>query len=75
MATTVESPDLEAPAEPIVLSIEESEAFFDKRCRELLGISAKEFRRRWEAGEWDGIGDEPEHWDAVYLGMMGGRAR
>jgi hypothetical protein len=57
--------------EPIVrdLTPEESRAFFDAKARELLGISGEEFVRRWRAGEYDEIADEPP-FDIMYLAMF-----
>lgn len=31
---------------------EEGHALFDRKARDLLGISGKEFLRRWDAGEY-----------------------
>jgi len=55
----------------IHLSDEEGRALFDSEARELLGISGVEFLRRLRAGEYDGVPDDPEHWDILYLAMMG----
>jgi hypothetical protein len=66
MATTT---DIELP--PVQeLTIEETRAFFDRMARELLGISADEFRRRWNAGEYDAIADDGDHSDIMYLAMF-----
>jgi hypothetical protein len=40
-------------------------------ARELLGISADEFRRRWNAGEYDEIADDGDHSDITYLALLG----
>lgn len=42
---------------PQSVSDDEGFALLDERARELLGISAEEFLRRWDAGEYAG----PEH--------------
>ena len=52
------------------LTVEETRAFFDQMARELLGISADEFRRRWNAGEYDPIADDGDHSDIMYLAMF-----
>ncbi len=54
----------------IELSPEESWAFFDNKARELLGIGAEEFQRRWNAGDYDEIADDGEHSDIMYLAMF-----
>lgn len=33
-------------------------------------MSGEEFIRRWDAGEYDAIADEPGHTDLVYLAML-----
>jgi hypothetical protein len=53
------------------LSPEESRAFFDSKARALLGISGEEFVRRWNAGEYDEIADDPAHSDLMYLVLLG----
>jgi hypothetical protein len=53
------------------LTVEETRAFFDRMARELLGISADEFRRRWNAGEYDAIVDDGDHSDILYLALVG----
>jgi len=60
-------------AEPPVrdLSPEESRAFFDAKAQALLGISGDEFVRRWNAGDYDEIADDPAHSDIMYLAILG----
>ena len=36
-----------------VLSTEQAQELFDTKARQWLGISGKEFLRRWTAGEYD----------------------
>jgi hypothetical protein len=38
---------------------EEGRRMFDEAARKWMGISGEEFIRRWEAGEYWGIADEP----------------
>ena len=57
------------------LSREEGRAFFDEQARKLLGISGEEFLRRWDAGEYDDIFDEPDHPEIMDLHMMEGFGR
>jgi hypothetical protein len=52
------------------LNPEEWREYFDRMARELMGMSGAEFIERWNAGEYDAIADEPEHWDALYLAML-----
>lgn len=68
MATPVQ--DIETPPPIRHLSHEESWDFFDRSAQELMGMSGEEFFQRWGSGEWDGIADDPEHWDILYLAMM-----
>jgi hypothetical protein len=44
-----------------VLTPEEGRAFFNAQSHELLGISGAEFLRRYDAGEYDAIIDDPAH--------------
>ena len=43
------------------LSDEESLALFDAQARAMLHISGEEFLRRWDAGEFAALADDPEH--------------
>lgn len=43
---------------PVALSPAEAWALYDARTRELLEVSADEFERRWEAGEYEGRQEE-----------------
>ena len=65
----VDETDLLPPV--VELNFEESQAFFDKQAKERLGISGEEFLRRWHAGEYDEIADEPGNADLIYLSMLG----
>ena len=53
-----------------VLTPEQAWLSFDRQARELLGMGGEEFIRRWDAGEYDAIADEPGHTDLVYLAML-----
>jgi hypothetical protein len=44
-----------------VLKPEEGRALFDEQARELMGVSGAEFLRRYDAGEYDAIIDDPAH--------------
>lgn len=68
MARTAE-PELPPVVE---MTVEESEALFDKEARELLGISADEFRRRLNSGQYEDILDDPDHSDIMYLALVSG---
>jgi hypothetical protein len=52
------------------LSREEGRVFFDEQARQRLGISGEEFLRRWDAGEYDAIFDDPDHPEIVELYML-----
>lgn len=69
----VETDDLLPPIQ--VLNAEEWRAFVDDKARTLLGIGFEEFERRWHAGEYDEIWDDPDHSDIGYLAMLGGVGR
>jgi hypothetical protein len=55
----------------IDMDIEQSRRFFDKKARSLLGIGGEEFLRRWRAGEYAEIADDPAHSDIMYLALLG----
>lgn len=52
------------------LTPEQAWASFDRLVRELLGTSGEEFIRRWDAGEYEAMADQPGHSDLVYLAML-----
>ena len=52
------------------LSLKESWAFFDAKAQELMGIGGDEFIRRWNAGDYDAIADDPAHSDIMYLALF-----
>jgi hypothetical protein len=52
------------------LDDEESRAFFDTQARRLLGISGEEFLRRYDAGEFNGMLDDPQHRGVMKLAML-----
>jgi hypothetical protein len=49
---------------------EEWRDFFDGQARELVGMSGEEFLRRYNAGEYKDVFDEPEYRNALYLAML-----
>jgi hypothetical protein len=49
---------------------EEALALFDRRARQLLHISAEEFLRRWDAGEYRPVPDDAEGRKVGELVMM-----
>ena len=56
---------------PIVeVSPEEARADFDEWMRHWMRISGEEFARRYDAGEYDEILDDGEHWYLIHLEMM-----
>jgi hypothetical protein len=53
-----------------ILTPEQAWVSFDRQARELLGVSGEEFVRRWDAGEYDAVADQPGYTDLVYLAML-----
>lgn len=51
-------------------TVEETRALFDRMARGILGISAEDFRRRWNVGEYGAIADDGDHSDIMYLSMF-----
>ena len=43
---------------------------FDYQARKLMGMSGKEFLRRWDDGEFRHLFDKPGHEDLTTLAMM-----
>ena len=43
-----------------VLTADEGRELFEREARRLLGLSGKEFLRRWEAGEYRDLPETPE---------------
>ena len=64
---------LESPVRD--LDPHDSQRFFDAKARELLGISGDEFLRRWAAGDYDDVADDPAHADVMYLVRLGSGGR
>jgi hypothetical protein len=65
-----ELPDEELP--PVRwLNDEEGKEYFDQQARQLMGMSGEEFLRRWDAGEFDSVVDDPDHHSKlVYLQLL-----
>ena len=61
---------VDIPNEIVWVTAEEERAFFDEECRRFLGISGEEFRRRFAAGEYDVLRDDPYHGDIAYLAIL-----
>jgi hypothetical protein len=56
---------------PVVeLSDEEARAFFDRRARELVGLSGEEFLRRYDRGDYAGIEEDEFGRRVVHLSML-----
>ena len=53
-----------------LLNEEQSHALFDRAARERLGISGQEFLRRYDAGDYDAILDDPDHTEVMDLMML-----
>ncbi len=69
-ATTVATNDTSA-----VLSAEESWRFLDRQARAIAGVSAEEFLRRIEHGDYDDLADDLDHaaMQRLLLLFTGGR--
>ena len=52
------------------LTEEEARARFDEEARRVMGMSGEEFLRRWAAGEFDAIADDPDHPEIMELHMI-----
>lgn len=52
------------------LTPEESRAMFDVQARTLMGMSGEEFLRRYDAGEFDAVYDDPDHPEVLRLSML-----
>ncbi len=65
-------PDLadEITSPVLCLSPEAEQEYFDEQARKALGISGDEFRRRWQAGQYRDIADDPEHGEILRLAAM-----
>jgi len=57
----------DARAHTRFLDEEEGKQLFDGAARYYMGISGKEFLRRWDAGEWQ---DDPDHYPIMALVML-----
>jgi hypothetical protein len=66
MATPVEDTRNQAQ----VLSPEKRRAFFDQQARALMGLSGAEFLRRWDAGEFEAVADDPDHPEIMHLALL-----
>lgn len=55
---------------PRELSRAEARALFEEAAQRTMGMSGEEFLRRWDAGEFDGVADDPDHWAALHLVML-----
>jgi hypothetical protein len=53
-----------------LLSPEEGRAFFDEQARALVGLSGAEFLRRWDAGEFEALADDPDHPEILHLALL-----
>jgi hypothetical protein len=58
------------PKHKSYLSPEEDRAYFEEAIPRLLGISADEFLRRYDAGEYADIPDTPEYWNVLRAAFL-----
>lgn len=66
---------VDIPNEIVRVTAEEERAHFNAECMRFLGISGEEFLRRFDAGEYDVLRDDPHHGDIAYLAMLSYVAR
>jgi hypothetical protein len=59
-----------APVSPLTMVA--GQELFDDKVRARLAISADEFVRRYHAGRYDDILDDPEYADLMDLALLGG---
>ncbi len=52
------------------LTPDEGRQYFEEQVQKRLGISGDEFLRRLDAGEYQDIPDDPEHWPIIELSML-----
>jgi len=52
------------------LEEDESREFFDAQAQRLMGMSGDEFLRRYDAGEFEAIIDDPKHRGIMMLAML-----
>lgn len=52
------------------LTEEEGHRLFDNKAQQLLGVSGNEFLRRWDAGEYDAVADDPDHHEIMQLAAL-----
>lgn len=75
-ARVIEDESSDYPLTPVrTMTLEEGQAFFERQVRELLGISGSEFVKRYHAGRYDDILDDPEYSSLMYLAMLGAGER
>jgi hypothetical protein len=48
----------------------EGHKLFEEQTQKLLGIPGSEFLRRWDAGEYDRIADDPDHPEIMRLAAL-----
>jgi hypothetical protein len=63
------SPD-QATSEIRYLDDEESHQLFDREARRLMNMSGEEFIRKYDAGDFEGEMDGPQHHALVKLVML-----
>lgn len=56
-----------SPGQVTVLTADEGRAFLEERVREALQIDLDEFIRRWQAGRYGGVDDNPTALDLAML--------
>ncbi len=68
---TVSQEPGEAPLTPVQwLTATEAGACFDQEAWQRLGMSGRKFLRRYDAGEFDAVYDDPDHRQVLHLSML-----
>lgn len=58
-----------------MLTLVDSQTFFDDKARQFLGISGDTFIEPWYSGRYEDIPDDPDHSDIMYLTLLGSIGR
>ncbi len=70
MVTIAKRPSREKPPRLRWVHGAPGREMFDRQARKRLGISGEEFLRRWEAGVYNDLADDPDHPEIRRLVML-----
>jgi len=57
-------------ADRLYFTPDELQELFDSEARRIMGMSGEEFIKRWDAGEFNDIFDQPGHLQMTHLVML-----